>query len=209
MLKRVGAFVVGVLAFAGLQGCVSVDAYRLKEQQVLSLSSINEDMQLRNKSLKAEKAGLETRVEEMKKENEGLAYWIEILGKDGDVLRLQVEKLNAKIAELDRENQRLALLTRPESLLRTLGDRFADLQKQVEALSGENEKLKNTQVIFRSEDKKAGAESEKTIESAGVKPKAVLVSSEQKAVDSEPQKRQNKREPGAPSKDRVIPFVLP
>lgn len=208
MLNRVGALLLGVSVFAGLLGCVSADTYRLKEEEVQSLTSINEDIRERNKSLRAEKAGLENRLDEMKKENEGLEFriekqnsqiaflknWGETLEKEGDGLRARMEKLNAKVAELDKENQRLVTLTLPENLLRSLGFRLADLQKQVEALSGENEKLKNRQVTFRSEEKKSsGTEGEKTIESADGQPQAVMVSSGHKAEGSEPHKQQNDR----------------
>jgi cell division protein FtsB len=224
MLKRVGVLLVGVSFLGGLLGCVSADAYRMKEQELQSLYSVNEDMGERNRSLRAEKAGLEARVEEMKKENEELEYriekqnsqiaflknWGETLEKDGDGLRARVEKLNAKIAELDKENQRLAFLSLPENLLSSLGDRLAELQKQAQVLAGENEKLKNRQVAFKSEEKKPSqAEGEKTIEAAGAKPQAVAVSSGQKAEDNESHKQQSERELRSSPGDRVTPFVMP
>lgn len=98
-----------------------------------------------------------------------------------------MENLNAKIADLNKENQKLALLTRPENLLRTLGERLGELQKQVDTLAGENQKLKSRQVVARSdEEKTAGAEAEKTIGSTDEKPKAVRVSVGQKAEEIAP-----------------------
>lgn len=200
MVTRVGVLLVAG-CFAGLLGCVSADVYRVKEREVQSLYRANEDMQEQNETLMAEKTGLEIRTVEMKKENERLKDRIEKqseeiaylknraekLEKDGEGLRDRVEKLNAKIADLDKENQRLAALSHPENLLRSLAERLGDLQKQVEALSGENEKLKNKQVIARSEEEiTGGAEDEKTIESAGEKPQAVLVSAGEKAEDGTP-----------------------
>ena len=222
MLKRVGALLVGVSVLAGLAGCVSLDTYQMKEQEVQSLTGVNEDMRKRIKSLRDEKTGLEARVGEMKKGTEELEYriekqdkqigflknWAESIENDRNSMRDRMEQLNAKIAELDKENQRLATLTLPENLVHSLGDRVAGLQKQVEALSGENEKLKNREVVFSPEEKKSsGTEGERTMESAAGNPQAVAVSSGQKAADSESHKQQNMRE-RAHQEDRV-PFVFP
>lgn len=225
MLTMVRALLVVAGCFAGLLGCVSADAYRAKEWEVQALVMANKDTREQNKSLRDEKTELETRAGEMKKENEGLKdriekqseeilslkYRAETLQKDGEGLRARVEILNAKIAELNNENQRLASLSRPENLLRTLGERLADLQKQVEALWGENAKLKNEQVIARAEKKKTGeAEGEKTIKSAGEKPQAVVVSAGQKAEDSKPdQQLQQWRERAPLSEDREKPSNKP
>ena len=223
MLKRIGALLVGVSFFAGLSGCVSADAYRMKEEEVQSLYSVNEDMQARNESLHSEKAGLATQAAALKNENEGLEFriekqdkqiaflknWGETLEKDGDGLRARMEKLDAKIAELDKDNQRLAILSRPENLLRSLGDRLANLQMRVEALSGENEQLKSRQAALGSEGKKSdGPEVGKPVESAGGKPQAVMVSSGQKAEGSEPRK-QSEGELRGPAGDRLMSIVIP
>jgi hypothetical protein len=221
MLTRVGAFLVVAGCFAGLLGCVSADVYRVKEQEVQTLYRANDDVKEQNRLLLASKTELEIQAKEMKKENEGLKGWlekqneqivylknrVEALEKDGEGLRERGMKLDAKIAELNKENQRLAVLSRPENLLRGLGERLADLQKQVEALSGENEKLKSKQVIARSEEEKSGvAQGEKTIEPAGGKVQAVLVSDVQKVEDSKPvQQLQEEREQPALSEGRDKP----
>jgi chromosome segregation ATPase len=191
-------------------GCVSADVYRIKEQEAQTLQRTNQEMQEQNKSLIAERTELQTRSAELKKEKEelngrndklnGAIVYLqnraEKLEKDGDGLREHVEKLNAKIADLNKDNQRLATLTRPENLLRTLGERLADLQKQVDALGGENKKLKSRQVVARSEEEKAGGAEAVKIEPAGEKPQAVQVSAGQKAAESKPEPQlQEERKP--------------
>lgn len=208
MATRVVVCFVAAGWFAGLLGgCVSADVYRVKEREVQALHRANEDMQERNRSLTAEKTELTIRSGEMKKENEGLRDLIakqnedivylqnrvEKLEQDGEGLRDRVENLKAEIAELNQENRRLAALSSPENLLRSLAERLGDLQRQVEALSGENEKLKNNQVIARSEEgTTGGAEGEKTIKPADEAPQAVLVSAGQETEDGkqDPQPRE-------------------
>jgi SMC interacting uncharacterized protein involved in chromosome segregation len=205
MLTRIGLLLVGCLSFVGLAGCVSLDEFRAKEQEVQTLSSANADMQERNQWLRNEKTQLENRMGEMKKEKDGLGERIaklngeidylqnkvETLEQDTEGLRERVEKQKAKIADLNKENQRLAALTRTENLVRTLGERMAELQKQVEVLSGENEVLRErVAAAWPPEVKKSSrAEGERTFESAGRKRHAVAVSSEQKTEDSEPEKQ--------------------
>ncbi len=204
MLTRVGVSLVVTGCFVGLLGCVSADVYKLKEQEVLILERAKADIQEQNISLTAEKTRLETRSDEMKKENEGLSGQIEKqneeivymksrverLQKVGEGLRDRVDKLNIKIADLHKDNLRLAALSRPENLLRTLGERLADLQKQVDVLSGENQKLKGKQVDVRSgEEKTGGAEGKKTIKAASEKPQAVRASAGQIVEDSKPEQQ--------------------
>jgi chromosome segregation ATPase len=198
MITKAGVLFVAAVCFTGMAGCVSADVYRLKEQEALNLQRTNQDMQEQNKSLFAERTELQARSLEMKKEKEGLKDRIEKqhaeivylesraakLEKDGEVQRERMEKLSVKISDLNRENQRLATLTRPENLLRTLGERFADLQKQVDAISGENQKLKSRLVAGRSEEERTGA-GEKAM-SIGEKPQAVPVWAGQKAEDGRP-----------------------
>ncbi len=225
MLTKVRGLFVAACCIAGLLGCVSADAYRAKEWEVQALVTANKDMREQNKSLRDENTGLETRSGEMKKENEGLKdriekqseeilslkYRAEALQKDGEAVRARVETLNTKIAELNNENQRLASMNRPENLLRTLGERLAELQKQVEMLWGENAKLKNEQVIAWSEKKKASeAEGEKTIKPASEKLQAVVVPGGQKTEDSKPdQQVQQWRERAPLSEDREKPSNKP
>ena len=156
-------------------------------------------MQERNRALMNERSELLSRSEGLKKEKDGLKEQIEKLNgsivylqnlaekleKEGDGFREQVDQLNAKLVELTRENDRLALLTRPENLVRTLGERLGELQKQVNALSGENKKLKSRQVMVRrEEDKAAGAEAVKI--QSDIKPEAVQVSAGQTTEVVEP-----------------------
>ena len=93
MSTRSGILLVVAVWCAGLLGCVSADVYRVKEQEVLNLHKVNEEMQVRNKSLFAEKSGLESRAGEMKRENDGL--------KD------RVEKQIEEIAHLKNRTERL------------------------------------------------------------------------------------------------------
>ena len=211
MLTRAGVMLVAAGCFAGmLGGCVSADVYRLKEQEALTLHKTNQEMQEQNKTLVAERTELTTRSGELKKEKEELNGRIEKLNnaivylqnraekleKDGDGLREHVEKLNAKIADLNKENQRLAALTRPENLLRTLGDRLTDLQKQVDALAGENQKLKSRQVVARSEEEKAaGTAADKAIKAADEILQTVQVSAGQKTQDSKPDQQTEWKKP--------------
>ncbi len=223
MLSRVGVFLVVVMCCAGLLGCVSADVYRMKEQEVLTLHTTNQEMQGQNQSLIAEKNELQARLDEMKRDNEGLKERIEKQGaeavylisraekleKESEVQRERMEKLNAKIADLNRENQRLTALTLPENLLRSLGERMADLKKQVEVLSGENEILKNKQVNTRPQEEKTGGAGDENAKSAGEKPHIVPVSAEQKAEESKPdQQRENWRQP-ALSEYREKPSTSP
>jgi chromosome segregation ATPase len=191
MSTRVGVLIFAVGCYAaGLTGCVSADLYRLKEQEVHTLHRANESALYQNKSLLAEKTALEGQAAEMKQENEGLKERIvklneeivslntraEILDKEGTGLRQGIEKLNAKIADLNADNKRLAALSSPENLLRSLEDRLADLRKRVEVLLGENEKLKNGQMVARTKAEKAGsAEPEKKTATSVEKPQAFLI----------------------------------
>ncbi len=225
MLRRVGVLFVVAGCFVGLWGCVSADVYNLKEQEVQTLERAKADIQEQNISLTAEKNRLETRSGEMQKENEGLNARIEKqneeivylknrvekLKKVGEGLRDRAEKLSAKITDLSKENLRLATLSRPENLLRSLGERLADLQKQVEVLSGENQKSKNKQVAARSEEEKTGgAEGKKTIKAAGEKPQPVRVSAGQKAEESKPdQQLEDEQELQALSEDLETPSDKP
>lgn len=198
MLTRVGALLIVAVSFTGLLGCVSADVYRIKEREAQTLFKANEEIQYQNKSLIDEKNELQLRLGEIKKENEGLQGLIEKQNEEivylknrtdkllsvGEGLRDRVEKLNDKIAGLNKENQRLVALSRPENLLRSLGERLADLQKQVDALSGENEKLKTKQVMARPEEEKSGTEGAKTIKGTAEKPQAVPVAASHKADDS-------------------------
>jgi chromosome segregation ATPase len=223
MVTRAGALIVATGYFAGMLGCVSADVYRIKEQEAQTLQRTNQEMQEQNRSLIAERTELQTRSAELKNDKEELNARIEKLNgaivylqnraekleKDGDGLKEHLEKLNAKIADLNKENQRLATLTRPENLLRTLGERLADLQKQVEALGGENKKLKSRQVIARPEEEGVGGAEAEKIGSASEKPQAVQVSAGQRTADSKPDQQQD--EPKQPffSEDRDTPSGKP
>lgn len=67
MLTRTGALLIAAVWCAGMVGCVSADVYRLKEQEALDLSRTNQEMQERNKSLRAEKTELQARSGELTK----------------------------------------------------------------------------------------------------------------------------------------------
>lgn len=216
MGARVGALLV-VAGCIGLMGCVSADVYRIKEQEVRSLQRTNEEAQDQNRLLLAAKTALESRAGETKKENEGLQNRVERqseeigylrkrtekLEKDGEQLRDRVEKQGLKIVELNMENQRLAALSRPENLLRTLGERLTELQKQVEALAGENATLKNEQVAARTrEEVTDGAEQEHAGKAEGEKPQAIPVSAMHKSEEISPDQQLDEREQPAVSEDR-------
>ncbi len=164
MITRTGALLTVAVWCAGMAGCVSADVYRVKEQEALTLQQTNQEMQMQNRALTLERNELQTQAAEQKKEKEAMREQIEKqhaeigflqnrtakLEKDGEGQRDRIEKLSGKLADLNRENQRLATMTRPENLLRTLGDRLADLERQVDAVSAENQKLKARQVAIRS-----------------------------------------------------------
>lgn len=214
MATRSGVLLLAAVCVYGMAGCVSADVYKLKEQEAMTLQRTNQEMQEQNRGLIAERTELQTRSVELKKEKEGLKELIEKqtseiaylqaraakLEKDGDGLRERLEKMNVKISDLARENDRLATLSRPENLLRTLGDRLADLQRQVEAISGENQKLKSRQVAARSEEERTGAN--EAIRTPGDKPQAVPVYAGQRVEEVKTdQAAHEERKPQAVSED--------
>jgi len=161
----------------GLLGCVSTDTYKVKEQEVQALSKNNQDMQEQNKGLLREQEELRTKADTLARENEGLKDQVQKLssasedlkaqagqlGRDNEGIRAQVQTLTRKIEDLQAENEKLAAMTRPENLLRTLGDQFNKLQKQIEALRAENEMAKKSQAAPRDA---AGGEGDRLSEPA-------------------------------------------
>ncbi len=112
-----------------LGGCVSVGTYKLKQAEAKKL----------DQSLQS----LQTSYKELQEKHDRLAL-------ENDKLASQVKKQSGELTELTKENEKLATAIRPENLLQTLAARFAELQKQVEALQKKNAQLQEAVAARRS-----------------------------------------------------------
>lgn len=120
MKIRAKAWLLVIGCSLSLGGCVSLGTYKLKQAEAKKL----------DQSLQ----GLQTSYKELQEKHDRLAL-------ENDKLASQVKKLSVELTELTKENEKLATASRPENLLQTLAARFAELQKQVEALQKKNAQL--------------------------------------------------------------------
>jgi len=129
MKIRIKALLLVIGCSLSLGGCVSLGTYKLKQAEAKKL----------DQSLQATQASYK----ELQEKHDRLAA-------ENDKLASQVKKQSGELTELTRENEKLATASRPENLLQTLAARFAELQKQVEALQKENAKLEGVIAARRS-----------------------------------------------------------
>ncbi len=166
---------MGFAAFLG--GCVSTGTYQQKEQESLMLNkSLDEsrilysNLQAKYKKLGEENTEQELELKKLKVElsesiikNNGLVEVTKKLATDNNDLKvenekltttnsslsLKVKKLSTEFEDMKLAHEKLVIAVKPENILKTAGEYFAEMQQKIDKLTKENTSLGQALKEFR------------------------------------------------------------